>query len=155
MRLLDGFGAAEFFATTLDVYLLLEHVNEDAADCHTADGRPATRTAAHARLARMLCGDGETLRADFVIMFAARAFRRQTQLIGTPIWEAARCLPALPTAVVLAGSGEFLARLVLQALEKILPVTIVSLAQELGPELSAAACAHAVAVLATEGRHDG
>src|SRR5262249_413708 len=52
--------SAEFFATTLDVYLLLGQVAEDETDYGTADGRPATRLFAHARLARMLGGDGET-----------------------------------------------------------------------------------------------
>ena len=44
--------AAEWFATTLDVYLLLGDIAEDADDRRTADGRPATREHAHARLAR-------------------------------------------------------------------------------------------------------
>ena len=36
------------------------HDSEDAADRNTADGRPATFAAAHARIARMLCADMET-----------------------------------------------------------------------------------------------
>src|SRR5262249_41491473 len=59
--LMGGEGAAELFATTLDVYLVLGLIAEDAVDCRTADGRPATRVAAHGRLARMLCADTETL----------------------------------------------------------------------------------------------
>src|SRR5439155_7160554 len=49
--LLGGEGAAELFATTGDVYLLLEELPPDANDRHTADGRPATIEGAHARLA--------------------------------------------------------------------------------------------------------
>ena len=56
-------AAAELFATTLDVCLLLELVAENAGDRDTADGRPATRAAANARLAHMLCGDGATITA--------------------------------------------------------------------------------------------
>ena len=41
----------ELFATTLDAYLMLELVADSAVDCDTADGRPATRNFAHARLA--------------------------------------------------------------------------------------------------------
>ena len=48
---------AELFATTLDAYLVLDQVPEDAEDRDTADGRPATRPCAHARLSRMLGGD--------------------------------------------------------------------------------------------------
>src|SRR5258708_819144 len=58
--LMGSCGAAEFFAPTLDVHLILDFIAEDPADCNTADGRPATKTAAHARLARMMCADLET-----------------------------------------------------------------------------------------------
>ena len=44
--LLGAEGAAEFFATTQDVYLLLGKMRENLADCDTADGRPATCAAA-------------------------------------------------------------------------------------------------------------
>ena len=56
----DSRLAAEWFATTHDVYLLLGQVAEDPSDSDTADGRPATRAHAHARLARMLCADLES-----------------------------------------------------------------------------------------------
>lgn len=151
--LLDGHGAAEFFATTLDVYLFLGHVPEDATDCQTADGRPATFAAAHARLARMLCGDAETTSIVDLSVLAQRVCKRQVELIAGAVLWVARELPTPPTAVVLSGSGEFLARLVLQQLTEFGDLNVLSLAHQLGPELSAAACAHAVAVLAAEGRH--
>jgi probable H4MPT-linked C1 transfer pathway protein len=151
--LLDGYGAAEWFATTLDVHLVLGHVAEDATDSGTADGRPATRAAAHARLARMLCGDGDTVSGALTFALAMRACRRQVGLIGAAIREVAGRLPGPPTAVVLAGSGEFLARMALDKVGDFADLTVVELANRLGPELSAAACAHAVAVLAVEGRH--
>jgi (4-(4-[2-(gamma-L-glutamylamino)ethyl]phenoxymethyl)furan-2-yl)methanamine synthase len=50
--------------------------------------------------------------------------------------------------VIRAGSGEFLIRAALERLEWTSPS--ISLAEELGPTLSAAAPAHAVAVLAAE-----
>src|SRR6266851_4711530 len=58
--LLGGEGAAELFATTLDVYLLLGEIPPDPNDRRTADGRRATVEAAHARMARMMCEDAET-----------------------------------------------------------------------------------------------
>ena len=102
----------------------------------------------------MLCGDGETIAEADTLSLARRAFEKQVQLIGAAVCQVAQRLPAPPTAVVLAGSGEFLARLVLQRLANFPDLSLVTLAQQLGPELSAAACAHAVAVLAAEGRHD-
>jgi (4-(4-[2-(gamma-L-glutamylamino)ethyl]phenoxymethyl)furan-2-yl)methanamine synthase len=145
--LLGGAGAAEVFATTLDVFLVLGQLPENAEDKQTADGRPATRAAAEARLARMLCADLETSTADERRKLAERALLRQTLLLQTPIKTVVARLPQPPRTVVLAGSGEFLARAVLQTIG---PVTAVSLAEKLGPEISKAACAHALAVLAAE-----
>ena len=51
--------AHELFATTIDAYLLLGELAEDPLSTATADGRPATRAAAHDRLARMICADRE------------------------------------------------------------------------------------------------
>jgi len=53
---------------------------------------------------------------------------------------------------VLAGSGAFLAENAWRAQTLFPPGRIVRLDQELGPERSSAACAHAVAVLAAEAR---
>src|SRR6185369_14920618 len=75
--------AAELFATMLDVYLLLGDIPENAVDCHTANGRPATKSAAHDRLARMLCCDREEFTRDDA-EFAARSFAeaQQSQLLA-------------------------------------------------------------------------
>ena len=55
-----GRHAAELFATTLDVYLIRGEIAEDPENRDTADGRPATKAHAHARIARMLGADLET-----------------------------------------------------------------------------------------------
>ena len=62
--------AAELFATTLDVYLTLGNIPEDAHDRDTADGRPATRKQAHARLARMYCADIEMVPEENIRILA-------------------------------------------------------------------------------------
>jgi probable H4MPT-linked C1 transfer pathway protein len=147
--LTDGEGAAELFATTLDVYLLLGYLPEDAADRDTADGRPATRAAAHARLARLWCADLETSSDKERIRLAEGLHRRLLRQLASAVGRVARRLPAPPRTVVLAGSGEFLGRLVLGQ-TALTDCATVSLAERLGPEASAAACAHAVAVLASE-----
>jgi probable H4MPT-linked C1 transfer pathway protein len=138
-------GAAEFFATTLDVYLLLGLIPEDPGDTDTADGRPATRAHAHARLARMVCGDAETVTHNRVVSLARRLSLVQQQALD----RAARQLAAKhgpPHTLVLSGSGEFLAGLVFPAHTG----PVVSLGERLGPDRSAAACAYAVAVLLRE-----
>jgi (4-(4-[2-(gamma-L-glutamylamino)ethyl]phenoxymethyl)furan-2-yl)methanamine synthase len=133
-------GAAEFFATTLDVYLLLERIAEDVADTDTADGRPATRQAAHSRLARMLCGDGETIPRNATLALAKRLSLIQRLAID----RAARQSDF--RGLILSGVGEFLVREVFAEFEG----PVVSLAEKLSPERSAAACAVAVAQLLSE-----
>jgi hypothetical protein len=143
-------GAAELFATTLDAYLLLGWIPEDVSDNNTADGRPATKEAAHARLARMLCADLETSTATEREELANRIFFKQVYSIKWAVERVARLLPEPPRRVVTAGEGEFLTWPLLKQQEAIPPCDVVRFGNNLSPEISQAACAYAVAVLAAE-----
>jgi probable H4MPT-linked C1 transfer pathway protein len=153
--LLGSAGAAEWFATTLDIYLVLGMIAEDPLDRATADGRPATRTAAHSRLARMFCADAETFDEAEARYLAEMLCRRQTGLLQAAFHEVVarlrlrgeRTTPFVPT-VLLAGSGEFLARSALENQSVVPAPRLLSLREILGPAISAAACAYAVAQLA-------
>ncbi len=148
--LMWGDGAAELFATTHDLYLALGWVAEDPADRDTADGRPSTKRHARARIARMLCADLETCDPgdldDLIDSLRGRHLAQLTEGLET----VAGRLASPPRAVIVAGSGEFLARRVLRRQKTLPPRRTVTLARKLGPEASAAACAHAVAVMAEE-----
>jgi (4-(4-[2-(gamma-L-glutamylamino)ethyl]phenoxymethyl)furan-2-yl)methanamine synthase len=148
--LLGGYGAAELFATTLDVYLLLGFLPEDPADCNTADGRTATKAAAERRIARMLCADVETSAAEVRRRLIEMVLDNQAMVLGMAFYRVARRLPALPQTVLFAGEGEFLIRLALKAQQDIPPCRVVTLSGQLGPTISQAACAYAVAMLAAE-----
>jgi probable H4MPT-linked C1 transfer pathway protein len=138
---------AEVFATTLDAYLLLGETSERSRDCFTADGRPAVKASAHARLARMMGAD--TCTPEETYSLASRIKQRQIHMICQAIDRVCAALPTRPDVVVLAGSGEFLAAQALAAAA--VPTTKpVSLSKVLGQELSQAACAYAVAVLLQE-----
>jgi uncharacterized hydantoinase/oxoprolinase family protein len=137
--------AAELFATMQDAYLCLGLLSEQPHDCDTADGRPATRHHAQARLARMLCGDVDSIPAEVTMELAARAAHTQQHALGRAVERVLQNKPLLQR-VVLSGSGEAIARLVAPASAPFVNVT--SLADLLGPGLSAAACAYAVAMLA-------
>lgn len=141
--LMNGEGMAELFATTLDVHLLLDHRPEAPDDCDTADGRPATKAFAHARLARMLGGDPEMTPTDTTLDLARRVAPRQAELIRTAAQKVAARLPQSPRVLVTAGSGEFLTA-------AIADLRRLSLSEELGPAASQAAAAYAVAMLAGE-----
>jgi uncharacterized hydantoinase/oxoprolinase family protein len=57
-------------------------------------------------------------------------------------------LPEPPTTIVISGQGEFVARRLCERLQ--LRADVVSLAEELGPAVSQAAAAYALAVIARE-----
>jgi probable H4MPT-linked C1 transfer pathway protein len=142
--------ATELFATTLDVYLLLGLIPEDAADFNTADGRPATRNCARARLARMLGGDTEITSEMETLSLAGRVAQHQRIALYTAAQTVACFLPEPPRTVITSGSGEFLAEELRSFDSAWRRACVVSIEKQLGQSLSAAACAYAVAVLATE-----
>jgi probable H4MPT-linked C1 transfer pathway protein len=149
--LLGGQVAAEFFATTLDAYLVLGQLPEDPEDCDTADGRPATREHAEARLARMICADLETSSHAERHDIAVRVARRQVQMISHALESVTRRLPGAPESVILSGSGEFLAEIAWRGQKSLAHSASISLRERLGVEISRAACAYALAVIASEG----
>jgi probable H4MPT-linked C1 transfer pathway protein len=135
-------AAAELFATTLDVFLVLGELPEDETDCDTANGRPATKACAHDRIARMACSDRTEFSWDDVVA-AARRCREVLRL------ELERCLRAVlartpASSAITSGSGEFLARQLVESAG----LSWRSLSQELSPQIAEAACAYAVAMLA-------
>lgn len=141
-------GAAELFATTEDIYLLLHDLEERPEARDTADGRPATIAMAHGRIARMLCADLETSTAEQRLKLARQLAQEQVAILADAIKTVCEYQPSLPLEVILAGSGEFLAeRAVLAALGS---VPLVRLADQLGDGVSQAACAHAIALLTHE-----
>ncbi len=142
--------AAELFATTLDAWLLRGSIAEDASDCHTADGQPATRAAAHLRLARMLCGDLSTTTASERLHLAQVCELQQTNAVASALQGVVSSLAGPIQTIILAGEGEFLAKLAVERLGGMPTAARVSLADRLGPARSQAACAYAVAVLAAE-----
>lgn len=143
--LLGWQGMAEFFATTQDVYLMLDNTTADSKVVDTADGRPATQECAHARLARMLGGDSESMSIDETRALAMKVKELQLERIAEAV---SRALPH--SIVILSGSGEFLGREVMVRLNH---DRFVSLGQELGSSISSCACAFSVAKLSAEGRH--
>ena len=141
--------AAEIFASTLDVYLLLGDIAPNPTDLSTADGRPATVAAARDRLARMVCADRDAISAADALAFAGAA---DLCLMNRLVHAAERvCSSTIgrPAAAVIAGSGDFLARrLALRVIEPAGP--IISLKEAWGPLAASAGCAYALAALASE-----
>jgi (4-(4-[2-(gamma-L-glutamylamino)ethyl]phenoxymethyl)furan-2-yl)methanamine synthase len=138
----------ELFATMADAYLILEELPEDPVHGVTADGRPATRSLARIRLARMLAADAEEFNHRDAVALAHSAADAQAELVAAGIRRVIEGMAARPQRIILSGHGEFLARSALERLALVLPT--VALTKELGPAVSRCAPAHAVAVLAAE-----
>jgi len=140
--------AAELFATAADAYVILGDLPEEPGATWTADGRGLTKELARGRLARMICADPSTFdEAD--AERAAKAVRAaQLSHLQEAVERVATRMAARPACVVLSGEGEFLAA---EVVRRCLPsAKLVSLAGKLGSDVSRAAPAHALAVIARE-----
>ena len=141
--------AAELFAATMDIYLVLGDSAADPHDLSTPDGRPATVDAARDRLARMIGADRDDFSLEDAVAFAQAAdLALMTRLI---LAATTACLRTVgkPQHAIVAGSGEFLARRL--ARQVLVPnANILSLQDTWGQVASTAACAHALVSLALE-----
>lgn len=142
--------AFELFATTLDVYLMLGAIAEDESDCETANGRPATRVAAHDRLARMICCDREEVSIEEAELIAAHFARCQRMQIAAAIDRVLSHGDRTCEHVIVSGSGAFLAESVLAEHARLAKTSRILLADLVSGEVVEAACAFAVARLAAE-----
>jgi probable H4MPT-linked C1 transfer pathway protein len=147
-----GEGAAELFATTWDVHLLLGHSEEQPKDTDTADGRPATRVFAHARMSRILGGDPMIIPKAETLKLAERVYETQQQIIQRGIQQQLGRLSPEPVRMIVSGSGEFLARAAVAELVKSASqYTVQSLRDYWPPAAVHCAPAYACAVLAEAG----
>ena len=140
--------AAELFATTLDVYLLLGDVAADERDTETANNQPATVAAAHDRLARALCCDRSECDRAAAVEIARFVAQAQQQQIARAIEQVVARLPGRCTTVVICGSGSFLAQRVAASHPALAGARLKALGDRLSPGLSDAACAYALTQLA-------
>jgi (4-(4-[2-(gamma-L-glutamylamino)ethyl]phenoxymethyl)furan-2-yl)methanamine synthase len=144
--------AAELFASTLDIYLTLGEFDPNPGDLSTADGRPATVEAARDRLARMVGADRDGFSANDAIAFSWEADECLLNRLATAAHRACLRTIGCPTAAIVAGSGEFLAR---RLAKRVIDIggPIVSLREAWGALASSAGCAYALAILASERSH--
>lgn len=143
--------AAELFATTYDVALLLEEIEEQPDCLETANGRPATRAEALHRVARSVCSDPEQLAEAVLIDIATQCRKHQLETLVNALRRVLGVLTEVPRTVLVAGEGEYLAEQLITASElRAETVQRLSMNQMLGPQHSQAACAFALARLASE-----
>ena len=142
--------AAESFATTADLYLLLEEVPESPEDVDTADGRPATRANAFARIARSVCCDINELSETEAIEMAGWLVARQQAQITEALNQVLSRMDEHPQSVLISGSSVFLAEKIARTHPQLAQAMITNVAEIFDRSISDAACAFAVARLAAE-----
>jgi uncharacterized hydantoinase/oxoprolinase family protein len=98
----------------------------------------------------MVCADAESMSLAETVNLAQRVALRQTQQIGTAVDTVVDRLHSSPEMVLVGGSGEFLALALLTEQPSFSKCKKKRLSELLGEEVSLAACAYAVAVLASE-----
>lgn len=132
---------AELFATSLDVFLLTGEIPDRPEDCNTADGRPATREAALARIARTVGGDPESIAPAEAELIARHIRCALIARVEAALASHARRVNTVDR-VFAAGEGEFVVQ---EATRRVLPgVPVETLSERAGPEASRAACAFAL-----------
>lgn len=141
--------AAEIFARSQDVWLLLGAIPEEPSSHDTADGGPATRDAARTRLARMALLEPEEVGTDDAVAAAAHVADRQARLVAAAIRRVVERHGVAIQRVVLSGHGGALATRAL--LRAGLDLPQVRLEEVIGPAAARAAPALALALVATGG----
>lgn len=143
--------AAEWFATSGDVWRVLGQLPEETSNSNTADGRPRTVKHSAQRIARTICADECELSDGTIKDLAHQYATSQQALISNAVERVVSdSLSSRVETVVISGAGEFLIELAIQNLLQRHDCDVIKLSALLGENLSAAACAHAVATLASE-----
>jgi probable H4MPT-linked C1 transfer pathway protein len=106
--------ASELFAQSADAHLVLGNITEDEYTTETADGRGKTRSAALARLARVVCADREMLAEEEIVQIATYVHSRQVAQVAeglSQVYSRVRSLTSNKIPVVATGIGkDFLAK---------------------------------------------
>ncbi|MFW9888895.1 MAG: hydantoinase/oxoprolinase family protein [Candidatus Thorarchaeota archaeon] len=79
--------SSEYFATSADVHLVLGHITKDQYSNDTADGRGKSVEECKARLARIVCGDIETVPEDQIVDIARQAWTQQLKDIASGVLQ--------------------------------------------------------------------
>jgi uncharacterized hydantoinase/oxoprolinase family protein len=96
----------------------------------------------------MICADASTFSLDDARQAAAAVRDAQLDQMRVAATQVSTSTGLICQSIVISGSGEFLAR---RLATEVFPLSrIISLRDTLGPEISASAPAHALAVLAAE-----
>jgi len=146
--LLGSKYAQEFFATIADAHLLLNNLKEDEEDTETADGRSFTKTNSARRIAKMLCADLNEIPMSRVIKTSELAIKTQIKWITIALKKHLQRKGKEPNWISVSGSGETLAKMIVESFKWKTKPRIHSFSSVFGIENSSAACAYSIMKLA-------
>ena len=107
--------AREFFATTLDAFIWLGDVEENANCLATADGRAASKENSGQRLARMVCADRRDLSNQQIDSIAIQTKQSLTEKLSKSLQVVLNRNHELPLVFKTFGGGAWLAAEVIKS----------------------------------------
>ncbi len=97
--------SSEHFATSGDVHLVLGHIADNQYTTETADNRGKSLAECKSRLARVVCGDLETLSEEVIVDIARQAWVQQLEDIGEAVLQVCNRLSIDPKEETFVFSG--------------------------------------------------
>ncbi len=100
--------ASELFATTGDVYLLLDVISKEEFTGETADNKPATKENAKTRLAKIICSDTNQLAHNDIMDIARQIRDKQFEKLSDAlnhVLDRYRVMYEINPEIILIGSG--------------------------------------------------
>jgi (4-(4-[2-(gamma-L-glutamylamino)ethyl]phenoxymethyl)furan-2-yl)methanamine synthase len=146
--LLGSKYAQEYFATISDAHLLVNNLEEDEEETETADGRSFTKTNSVRRIAKMLCADQNEIPMSRIIKTSELAIKTQIKWITMALKKHLQRKDQEPKWISISGSGETLAKLIIESFEWNTKPRVHSFSNLFGIENSSAACAYSIMKLA-------
>jgi len=107
--------ANEWFATSLDVFLVLGLIDEAPENHGTADNCAATREFAKTRLARMVCSDGDSVTWTEINEMARQIYAKMVKKMAAAVTKVVQHNGIASDLAVICGHGDYLAEAALDA----------------------------------------
>ncbi|MEZ6046221.1 MAG: hydantoinase/oxoprolinase family protein [Planctomycetaceae bacterium] len=140
--------AAEYFASTLDLYLLSGDIPEAADNLETANGKPTNLPSGYGSCCRSLCCDRTELTLEEINSIVIFLRQQHLDSLKQAVTQVLSRFDSPLNTVYLSGEGRFLAERLIETLPEFSQSAHIELDRLFTPEISAAACAYAVAQLA-------
>jgi probable H4MPT-linked C1 transfer pathway protein len=101
--------SSELFATTADIYNILGEINIEDYTCSTSDGGGKSKKDSMRRIARVLCGDLDTLSEKDIMAISNHCYNKQVEQIAIGLEKVAN-RENIDLVITTGLGGDFLAK---------------------------------------------